>query len=114
MKKNLKLIKLKPGWFDGDLRKYPKFKSGFTKNIQTSYKTKKVVFYLSEKVQEGVDRLTKCSDNGKHIGAIMTAARNIPKYSECHVTEIINMIKTNEKVHQDSIRLEENRSITQQ
>ena len=58
--------------------------------------------------------MIKCSDNGKHIGAIMTAARNIPKYRECHVTEIINMIKTNEKAHQDSIGLEENRSITQQ
>ena len=35
----------------------------------------------------------------------MEAARNIPKYTERHVTEIINMIKTFEKAHQDLIRL---------
>ena len=120
VKNNLKLERLKFNTFDGDLRKYPKFKSEFTKYIQPSYKEEEAVFvlksYLSEKVQEEVynidvleevwSRLDKrYGDKGKHIDAIMAAVKNIQKYAEDEVTEIIDMINTIEKAHQDLLRL---------
>ena len=120
MKNNLKLERLRFNIFDGDLQKYPKFKSEFTKYIQPSYKTEETVFvlkmYLSEKVREEVEniegldelwsRLDKqYGDKGKHIDAIMATVKNIPKYTEDDVAEIIHMINIIEKAHQDLLRL---------
>ena len=42
---------------------------------------------------------------GKHIDAIMATAKNIPKYTEDDVAEIIHMINILEKAHQDLLRL---------
>ena len=120
MKNNLKLERLRFNTFDGDLRKYPKFKSEFTKYIQPSYKTEEAVFvlktYLSEKMREELknieeldelwSRLNKrYGDKGKHIDAIMATVKNIPKYTEDDVAEIIHMINIIEKAHQNLLRL---------
>ena len=66
MKNNLKLERLRFNTFDGDLRKYPKFKSEFTKYIQPSYKTEEAVFvlktYLSEKMREELKNIEELDE----------------------------------------------------
>ena len=120
MKNNIKLERLRFNTFDGDLRKYPKFKSEFTKYIQPSDKTEEAVFvlktYLSKKVREEVENIEELhqlwsrldkpyGDKGKHNDVIMATVKNIPKYTEDNVAEIIHMINITEKAHQDLLRL---------
>ena len=67
--------------------------------------------YLSEvenieELHELWSRLDKrYGDKGKHIDAIMATIKNIPKYTEDDVAEIIHMINIIEKADQDLLRL---------
>lgn len=118
MKNSLKLERLKFNSFDGDLRKYPNFKSEFTKCIQPSYKTEEAVLYqvCIYQVREEVDKIEELNEprsrldkryaeKRKHIDAIMVVTENLPKYTEDDVTNIINIISSIERWHQDLVRL---------
>ena len=116
----IKLEGLKFQSFDGNLRKYPKFKHDFLKHIQPLYKEEQAAFvlksYLSIEVREEVDNLDelvdvwarldkKYGDEGKHIDAIMAEIKDAPICEEGDTEPLIQMINTIEKALRDLLRL---------
>lgn len=93
--------------FDGDLRKYPKFKSDLLKFILPAYKKDQAAFvlksYLEGTVNDEVESLDdlqeiwtrldrKYGDESKHIDAIMAEIKEIPICDDIDVKGILNLI----------------------
>ena len=116
----IRLERLKFRSFNGNLRKYPKFKSEFLKHIRPLYKADEVSFvlksYLSDDVREEVENLDdfaemwtrldrRYGDEGKHIDAIMSEIKDSPLCENEDIETLLRMINTIEKAHRDLSRL---------
>ena len=113
--KGIQLEKLKFESFDGNIRRYPKFKYEFQQHIQPMCNQKQVAFvlksYLTKDIQEEVEMIAenvddmwkrldkKYGDKGKLIDSIMADIKDIkPLYDD---KSLLNMIKTIDKAHND-------------
>ena len=107
--------------FDGNVRKYPRFKSKFNNYVEPICKPDQVAFilksYLSEEIKEEVNNLgdnlkdiwdrldKKYGDQGKLIDAIMSEVKEMPFFEDDDEQGILLMINTIEKAHRDLLLL---------
>ena len=112
----IKLEKLTFEPFNGELRKYPRFKAEFLKHIKPMYKPHEEAFalksYLTADIKEDVDNLgddatemwkrldNKYNDKSKLVDSIMTEIKQLTSDSG-NPTEILQMIKVIERAHRD-------------
>ena len=113
---NVRLEKLKFQTFEGDMRKYPKFREEFLQHIKPHYKTEEEAFvlkhYLSSDIANEIENLgndaaaiwqrldLKYGDKSKLVDMIMSEFKAMKRPNE-KPGEIINMINTVEKAHRD-------------
>ena len=118
---SFRLEKLRFQIFDGNVRKYPRFKSEFNKYVEPICNPDQVAFilrsYLSEEIKEEVDNLgddlkdiwdcldKKYGDQGKLIDAIMSEVKEMPFFEDDDEQGILLMINTIEKAHRDLLLL---------
>ena len=118
---SFRLEKLRFQMFDGNMRKYPRFKSEFNKYVEPICKPDQVACilktYLSEEIKEEVDNLgddltdiwdcldKKYGDQGKLIDAIMSEVKEIQFFEDDDEQGILLMINTSEKAHRDLLLL---------
>ena len=118
---SFRLEKLRFQMFDGNVRKYPRFKSEFNKYVDPICKADQVAFilksYLSEEIKEEVDNLgddlnniwdrldKKYDDQGKLIDAIMSEVKEMPFLEDDDEQGILLIINTIEKAHIDLLLL---------
>ena len=114
---SFRLEKLRFQMFDGNVRKYPQFKSELNECVEPVFKPDQVAFilkpYFSEEIKEEVDNLgdvlkdirdrldKKYGDQGKLIDAIMSEVKEMPFFEDDDKQRILLMINTVEKAHRD-------------
>ena len=119
---SIRLKKLRFQTFDGDMRKYPKFKAEFQKYIQPLCKSDEIAFilrsYLIDEISEEVDSLGddihqiwKRLDK-KYGHAIMSAIKQMPTCSNSDEQRVLEMINRIEKAHRDLKRLDLEKEIS--
>ena len=112
--RNVRLEKLKFQTFDGDIRKYPKFREEFRQHIKPHYNSEEEAFvlkhYLSPEISSDVENLgndveeiwqrldVRYGDKGKLVDVIMSKFKTLKRPNE-RPQEIINMINIVEKAH---------------
>ena len=125
---SIRLKKLRFQKFDGDIRKYPKFKAEFQKYIQPLCKSDEIAFilksYLIDEISEEVDSPgddidqvwkqlhKKCGDAGKRVDVIMSKIKQMPTCSNSDDQRVLEMINTTEKAHRDLKRLDLEKEIS--
>ena len=118
---SFRLEKLRFQMFDGNVRKYHRFKSEFNKYVGPIFKPDQVAFilksYLSEEIKEEVDNLgddlkdiwdrldKKYGDRGKLIDAIMSEVKEMSFFEDDDQQGIQLVINTIEKAHRDLLLL---------
>ena len=118
---SFRLEKLRFQMFDGNVRKYTRFKSEFDKYVKPICKPDQVAFilksYLSEEIKEEVDTLgddlkdiwdrldKKYGDQGKLIDATMSEVNEMPFFEDDDEQGILLMINTIEEPHRDLLLL---------
>ena len=117
----VRLEKLRFQIFQGDVRKYPRFKAEFEKHVKSLCSSNQVAFvlksYLSEEIKEEVDNLgdtvkeiwsrldKKYGDQGKLVDAIMSEVKFMPACEDGDERAILNMINLIERAHRDLVLL---------
>ena len=117
----VRLEKLQFQIFQGDVRKYPRFKAEFEKHVKPLCSSNQVAFvlksYLSEEIKEEVDNLEnnvkeiwscldkKYGDQGKLVDAIMSEVKCMPTCEDGDERAILNMINLIERAHRDLVLL---------
>ena len=127
---SIRLEKLRFQTFDGDIRKYPKFKAEFQKYIQLLCKSDEIAYiirsYLPDEISEEADSLgddidqiwkqldKKYGDAGKLVDAIMSEIIQTPTCSNSDDQRVLEMINTIEKARRDLKRLDLEKEISNQ
>ena len=117
----IQLERIKINAFDGDIRKYPKFRDEFFKHVKPLCSESQLPFvlksYLKEEVYEDVDDIDddfdsiwerldlKYGNTGKLIDTIMADIKHLSICDNVYSAGTLSMIKTVEKAHRDLIRL---------
>ena len=115
---NVRLERIQLEKFDGDIRKYPKFKDNFEQYIKPLCRHDQLPFvlrsYLDEDVREDVDNLDdnletlwnrldkKYGNSGKLVDAILADLSKLPRGDGKNT---LQMIKTVEKAYRDLTRM---------
>ena len=120
---SIQLERMKFSKFEGDIRKYPKFKEDFHLHIQPICSSSQLPFilksYLSETIQDEVDNVgndyeaiwtrldTKFGDKGRLIDTVMADIKNLHECSDKDDEGTLRLINIVEKAHRDLIRMRE-------
>ena len=113
----LRMEKLKFPPFEGDCRKYPRFKEQFLRHIKPLYHVDQEAFalrsYLSDTVREETEAFgedaeaawarldAKYGNEGKMIDSIMNDIKGMSRVSDEKPVEVLAMIETIEKAYRD-------------
>ena len=124
---SIRLEKLRFQTFDGDIRKYPKFKAEFRKYIPPLCKSDEIAFilrsYLIDEISAEVDSLgddidqiwkqldKKYGDARKLVDAIMSEIKQMPTCSNSDDQRVLEMINTADR---DLKRLDLEKEVIQQ
>ena len=116
----IQLERMKFSTFDGDIRKYPKFKKEFKTHIRPICNLSQLPFvsksYLSEKVKVEVENLSETSDaiykrldekygdKGMVIDSIMADIEHINGCTDNNDEDTLHLINRVEKAHRDLLR----------
>ena len=119
----IQLERMKFSTFDGDIRKYPKFKEEFMTHIRPICNLSQLPFvlksYLSEKVKAEVENVAetcdaifkrldeKYGDKGMLIDSIMADIKHLKGCADNNDEDTLHLINTVEKAHRDLLRLRE-------
>ena len=117
----LERMKFEP--FNGEIRKYPQFKTEFQAYIKPLCMPAQLPFilrsYLKNEVKEEVENVednyealwerldAKYGDRGQLIDCIMAEVKNLGECQNCNDEDTLELIKTVEKAHRDLIRIRE-------
>ena len=114
----LRMEKLKFPPFEGDCRKYPRFKEQFIRHIKPLYHVDQETFtlrsYLNDTVREDIEALgedveaawarldAKYGDEGKLIALVMSEIKRMNPASDKHPKTVLEIIATIENAYRDS------------
>ena len=113
----LRMEKLKFPPFEGDCRKYPRFKEQFIRHIKPLYHVDQEAFalrsYLNDTVREDIEAFgedveaawarldAKYGDEGKMIDLVMSDIKRMAPASDQHPKTVLEMIATIENAYRD-------------
>ena len=120
---SIQLERMKFSKFEGDIRKYPKFKEEFHLHIQPICSSSQLPFilksYLSDSIKDEVDNVgndyeaiwarldTKYGDKGRLVDTVMADIKNLHECSDKDDEGTLKLINIVEKAHRDLIRMRE-------
>ena len=118
----LEIKKLDFDSFDGDIRRYPRFKEQFIKHVKRNYRAEEEAFvlrsFLSKDIKDEIDNLGKDAkkmwerldhkygDVGKLIDAILSDFKTIRKCDNSNPMHTVKLINVIERAHRDLLYLD--------